>query len=116
MRKKTPKELVAPEPAAARQGGPLRRVAVLISEADVQAMQASFAEGRTASITAHAPAASKLTDAQREYRKDYRQRPEVRAKQKAYRALRAKRVREAKSRDAKVLEGTWPQQIGAEGI
>ncbi len=43
----------------------------------------------------HAPVRSTLTDAQREKRKAYRQRPEVRERMKAYRVLRNERLRDA---------------------
>jgi hypothetical protein len=68
---------------------------VLISEADVRAMREAFAAGHEAVVTAHRLVPEALTSQQRERRKAYRQRPEVREKQKAYRALRATRLRAA---------------------
>lgn len=78
-----------------------RRVMVLISEADLLLMKAAFADKQTASVTVHPPATRPLNDDQREKRKAYRQRPEVREKNLAYRKARAKRIR-----DAKVVDGT----------
>jgi hypothetical protein len=73
----------------------LRRRMVLVSEADLRSMREAFAQQRSLTVTVHAPQKTELTEAQRERRKEYRQRPEVRAKQKAYRAARARRLREA---------------------
>jgi hypothetical protein len=69
---------------------------VLVGESDLASMKAAFAEGRSATVTVHPPVKQELTEAQRERRKAYRQRPEVREKQKAYRTARAQRIREAK--------------------
>ena len=74
----------------------LRRRMVLVSEADLQSMREAFAQQRSVTVTAHVPQKMELTDAQREKRSAYRRRPEVREKQKAYRAARAKRIRDAK--------------------
>jgi hypothetical protein len=73
----------------------LRRRMVLVSETDLQSMRTAFAAGTTATVTVHPTEKRDLTDEQRLRRKAYRQRPEVRAKQKAYRAARAQKVREA---------------------
>ena len=95
MKKKTKTLNVTPDKTASDQPEALRRVMVLVSEADLQAARAAFAEGRSATVTVHAPVRSALTDAQREKRRAYRQRPEVREHMKAYRVLRNKRLREA---------------------
>lgn len=74
----------------------LRRVTVRVSEADLEELTKRFAAGETAQVTVHAGAKGKqLTDAQREWRAAYRQRPEVRERNKAYRRERAKRIRAA---------------------
>jgi aryl-alcohol dehydrogenase-like predicted oxidoreductase len=73
----------------------LRRVTVRLSEADANALQTANGQGVT--VTAFASTAKGLTDAQRTSRKAYRLRPDVRAKQQAYRAARAKRIRAAKA-------------------
>jgi hypothetical protein len=83
----------SPEPAER-----LRRMTVLITETDLQDMQTHFLEGRPGYplVSVHPPAA----DAARAYRAAYRKRPEVREKMKAYRALRAARLRNAKAAPA----------------
>jgi hypothetical protein len=82
----------------------LRRRMVLISEADVQSMKAAFAAGKEAVVTVHAVPSRGLTDAQREKRRAYRQRPEVKERMKAYRQRRAARLREALTQSATSAE------------
>jgi hypothetical protein len=77
------------------QPAELRRRMVLMSENDLQSMATAFAEGRPATVTVYRPHQGPLTEAQREKRKAYRQRPEVREKQRAYRAARTRRLRGA---------------------
>lgn len=92
---------VLPNAQPEQQDEVLHRVSVLISEADLRDMQAHFAEGKPGHpLVAVHPPQTRLTDAQREYRKAYRQRPEVREKMKAYRAARRKRLREAAKQQA----------------
>jgi hypothetical protein len=83
------------DPESAPPAETLHRVTVLVSEADLLSIREAFAQDRTAQVTVHMPRTRELTDAQREKRKTYRQRPEVREKHKAYRALLAKRIRVA---------------------
>jgi len=85
------KKTKAAEPSATA----LRRRMVLVSEADIQGMREAFAQQRSATVTVHAPQKTELTDAQRARRKQYRERPEVKEKQRAYRRARAQRLREA---------------------
>jgi hypothetical protein len=85
-------------PVAAAEGT-LKRVMVRISEEDFTAMTQHFAEGKSGLplVSVHPPSSGKreLTPEARAKRKEYRQRPDVREKMKAYRAKRAARVREA---------------------
>jgi len=91
----------APAPSSqAQEPAPvaLRRVSVRISADDLAAMQEHFAAGKSGNplVAVHPPAARKdMSPAQREWRKAYRQRPEVRERNKAYRAERRKRLRAA---------------------
>lgn len=82
---------------AKQEGEALRRVMVRISETDYSTMMAHFAEEKDGlpAVTVHAPSTGKreLTDEQREKRKAYRNRPEVKDKMKAYRKQRAAKVR-----------------------
>jgi hypothetical protein len=97
----SPSSPASPTPPLVSTTPPHRRVMVLISEADLLLMKAAFADKQTASVTVHPPVTRPLNDDQREKRKAYRQRPEVREKNLAYRKARAKRIR-----DAKVVDGS----------
>lgn len=89
MAKKTTKTPAQEAPAT------LRRRMVLVSDTDLQSMRDAFAAKQPVTVTVHPPETQALTDEQRARRKAYRQRPEVREKQRAYRRERAKRLREA---------------------
>src|SRR5262245_46574123 len=108
-----PDHLPAEEPVCVLPAGPpvpMRRRMVLVSEDELRKMDTAFAEGREAIVvTVHAVPPSSLTDGQREKRKAYRQRPEVREKQRAYRRERAKRIRAAK----KAAAAPAPEQAHA---
>src|SRR5262245_62353247 len=77
-----PDHLPAEEPVCVLPAGPpvpMRRRMVLVSEDEVRKTDTAIAEGREAIVvTVHAVPPSSLTDGQREKRKAYRQRPEVR--------------------------------------
>jgi hypothetical protein len=88
---------VPAEAPAPSSSDAVRRVMVRISEADYLDMTRHFAEAKPGLplVSVHPAAKRQLTTEQRKKRKAYRQRPDVREKQKAYRASRAKRIREA---------------------
>jgi hypothetical protein len=92
---------------------PRQRRTILISNDDVQRMEAAFAAGREAVVTAYALPTCILTDGQREKRKAYRQRPDVREKQRAYRRERAKRIREAKKAERDLMREVNPVAVQA---
>jgi hypothetical protein len=87
----------------------LRRRMVLVAESDLQSIRDAFAAKQPVTVTVHPPEKQALTEAQRERRKAYRQRPEVREKQRAYRSERSKRLRAA----VQALKTDAPQEQGA---
>jgi hypothetical protein len=95
--------------AAAAQPEGLRRATVLISEADLKTLQEAERAGATVTVFSVGKAKG-LTDAQRASRKAYRLRPDVHAKQQAYRAARAKRIRAEKAA-AKAAAAVQPTQV-----
>jgi hypothetical protein len=68
----------------------LHRVSVLVSTDDLRAIQAQFAIGQPTSVMVHPPRrkAKVMSEAQREWRKAYRRRPEVKERIRQARKLR----------------------------
>jgi hypothetical protein len=84
----------------------LRRLMILIGETDLATLRAS--DGGPTTITAYRIGGGTQSDKAKAYRAEYRKRPDVIAKQRAYRAARAKRLRAEKEADAAATEPVVP--------